>query len=83
MSWLVIINNGYSGSSVLSIKLLIVVCLEQLDEEIFIGLPVVIINDFDFNKLLSFSGESNDVVICVIVVACLCLSINRLASDST
>ena len=60
LSWLVIINNSNSSSSVLSLKLLHGLWVIELDVEIFIWLPVIIISNlhcYEFSLLSLFESQ--------------------------
>ena len=49
LSWFIIIDNGNSSFGVLTYKLIICICIIELNKEVLIWLPVVIIIDFDLN----------------------------------
>ena len=55
LSWLVIINNSNSSSSVLSLKLLHGLWVIELDVEILIWLPVIIISNLHSDEFSLFS----------------------------
>jgi hypothetical protein len=55
LSGLIIINNGDSGLRVLTIELLVVICVVQLNKEVLIGLPVVVILDSNIKCLTSLA----------------------------
>lgn len=60
LSWLVIINNSNSSSSVLSLKLLHGLWVIELDVEILIWLPVIIISNLhcdEFSLLSLFESQ--------------------------
>ena len=82
LTWLVVINNSNSAPCIMTTKLIICIWRVKLNKEIFIGFPVVIINDFDFNKLLRLSiSELDNSIICLVVMPSLCFSINCLHSS--
>jgi hypothetical protein len=60
LSGLVIIDDGNSGSAILTLKLSIGVRIIKLNEEILIGLPVIVIIDGDLNKGSCLSIFEND-----------------------
>jgi len=83
MSWLIVINNSDSSSSIMTRQLIIVGLIEQLNEKIFIRLPVVIINNFNFNEFLSLALiKRNNLITSYVIVSSLGLCINSLNSDS-
>lgn len=63
VTWLVIINDSDTSFSVLSLKQLTRECIVQLDEEISVGIPIIVIVDLDFDILLGLSfGEFENLV---------------------
>jgi hypothetical protein len=62
LSWLVVINNGNSGLSVLSDQLSIGIGVIKLYVEVLIRLPVVIVLDSNVEGLAVFAIELNDVI---------------------
>jgi len=60
LTWLIVINNCYSGSGILSLQFSHGVRVIELNEEILIWLPVVVIIDGNLNEGSSLSLFENN-----------------------
>jgi len=61
LTWLVIINDGDCAFSILSEELVVGLSIVELDKEVLIRLPLIVIKNGNVNSLLVFtSGELNN-----------------------
>jgi len=74
--WLVIIHYGHSALAILSLQDFSSLWVVELDEEILIRLPVIFVNDLDFDLAFRLTlPEFEDLVNCLVVLLLLCISI--------
>jgi len=82
LSWLIIINNGDSSSTVLSLKWLVGISVVKLNEEILIWLPVIIVVNSNVDELLGITLiEGNNSIKSIIILSSFSLSIDSSDSD--
>lgn len=82
LTWLIIINNCDSSSSIFAHKFFICISINKLDEEIFIWLPIVVIVDLDNNMALLLSLlELDDFIDSFIIITSFGFLINSLNSN--
>jgi hypothetical protein len=81
LSWLIIINNCNSALGVFSLELFTIFSIE-LDEEVLIWFPTIVINDLDIENFISLSfSKSDNSIDSNIIITSNSLGINSLNSD--
>ena len=65
----IIIDDGYSSARVLSVQALLRLTVEQLHEEILIGLPFLVVFDCNFNLCVAVAtlGELYNLLYLVVI----------------
>lgn len=78
VAWLVVIDDRHYSLSVLALQLLLSVRIEQDNLELAVWVPVVIVNDLDFDGLSLAWRNGDDIVDWLIVFAFLGIALDGL-----
>lgn len=83
-TWIIIVNNANGGFAVGTFKFLFGVRIVQLNIEVLIGLPVIVIMDCDRHFFESFVvGKLNNLIDCLVVFTGLSVAIKSADTNFT
>ena len=83
-TWLIVVNNDNGGAGINSVKALAGVGVVELDVEVLIRLPIIIVKDLNRHILALFvAGESKDLIDRFVVVVFLGVSVDSAHTNFT